>query len=170
MIQASQASMKHDGEQYVNKAITLIHSPQTSPAILKMLDGNDPVQRVADAAVMIMQRIDSASRQAGIEVQDAIKIWGAHEIVSLIVEMAEAAGKFKLVPDLVTLALSTTVQDYINGEVSARRIDPQKLKVAMQADMRNMPPKMRKEAQQSQQRLPLIARKYNHGAGMAAFQ
>lgn len=167
-IMPSTADYKHDYDNYINKATMLVHSPDTSPAIQNLLTGPDPVQKVADATVMVMQRLDSAARQAGVEVQDSVKIFGANAIVRLIVELGEAAGKFKLDESLIELALSVSVQDYVKGEISAHRIDPQKLNVAMQADIRKLPPKQRKEIQLSQQRVMVTARKYNHGANMTS--
>lgn len=169
MIQPSKADIKQDLEKYVNKAMILIHAPETRDAVLKSLGGEDPVQRLASTAVMIMQKIDSAGRDAGIEVQDSVKVIGAHQIVDMINEVATAAGLFNLNQDLSHLALSVTVQDYVKAEVAAKRIDSQKLKVAMERDLRTLPPKIRKEAQQSPARLQQIARKYNHGKGLSLF-
>jgi len=166
MIQPSSAGVKQDYDKYVSRATILIHSPQTTGAIQNLLAGPDPVQQVANATVMVMQRIDSAARDAGVEVQDAVKIFGANAIVRLIIELGEAAHKFKIKFDepLTELALSVAVQDYVKGEITAHRIDPQRLNVALQADMRTMPPKMRKEMQQTQLRIQQTARKYNGGA------
>lgn len=165
-----QAAVLSDLKQYVDKGTMLIHSPETRDPVLKMLEGPDPVQKVADATVMIMQRLDAAGRSAGIEVQDAIKIIGAHQLVDQIVEVGEAARKFKLDQDLTHLALSVTIQDYIKIEVSAKRIDPRKLKVALAAEIRQLPPAKRKEVQQSQARIQQIARKYNHGKNVTPQQ
>ena len=170
MIQPSNATIQHDFDQYVNRATILIHSPQSRKQVLAMLlAGSDPVQRVSDATVMIMHRLDSTARDAGIEVQDAVKVMGAHAIVGLIVEFGNAAKIFNLNDDLSELSLSVAVQDYVRSEVKAGRVDPQKLKVAFDADLRSMPPKFRKEAQLAQQRIPMIARQYNHGKGLASF-
>lgn len=165
-VKPSSAEGKADLERYINRAITLIHSPETRGAILNMLTNNDPVQRVADATVMVMQRIDAASRGAGIEVQDTIKMYGANEIVNLVVEFGNAAKKFNITPDLAELALSVAVQDYIKSEVQAGRINAQRLKAKMDIDIRNMPPKMQKEVKDSQMRVQQTARKYANGKGM----
>lgn len=157
----SQADYKGDYERYVSRATILIHSPETRESVLGLLGGKDPVQRVANATVMVMQRIDSASRTSGIEVQDTVKMFAAHEIVKLVIELGEAAGKFKLDESLVELALSVSVQDYIKAEITARRINPQQLKVKMDADIRKLPPEERKEIQKSLQRVQQTARKYS---------
>lgn len=164
-IKPSTADFKADYDKYVAKATILIHTQETSDAILQTLTGADPVQRVADASVMVMQRLDGAARTAGIEVQDTVKIFGAKAVVDLVIELGQAAGKFKMDESLAELALSVATQDYIKAEIAAGRINAQKLKVAMEADMRKMPPKMRKDIQGSQQRIQATARKYNHGRG-----
>ena len=166
-VQASQANVKHDFAAYVSRATTLIHAPETTGAIQGMLAGPDPVSKVAAATVMVMQRLDAAARTAGIEVQDAIKVFGAVEVVNMVAELGEAAGKMPVLNQhLKELALSVAVQDYVKGEVKAGRIDPQRLQVAMQADIRQLPPKQRKEIQDAQIRIQQTARAYNGGAGM----
>lgn len=166
-IKASSSGDKEDLERYINRAILLIHSPETRQAVLAMLGGENPVQTVADATVMVMQRIDTASRQAGIEVQDTVKMYGAHEIVNLVVEFGNAARKFKLTPDLAELALSVSVQDYVKQEVQAGRINADRLKAKMAADIRKASPKVKKEIQASQTRIQQTARKYDSGKGLS---
>ena len=164
MIQASKADVREDFDRYVARATALIHSPETTGAVQNMLGGPDPVSKIAAATVMVMQRLDSAARASNIEVQDTIKTFGAVEIVNMVIELGEAAGKFgKLDKDLSELALSVAVQDYVKGEIRAGRIDPKRLQVQMDADMRKLPPKQRKEIQASQVRLQQTARKYNGG-------
>lgn len=166
MIQPSQQKFKDELDKYNAKATVLVHSKETRKAVLSMLKGKDPVQRVANATVTVMQRIDDAARKSGVEVQDTVKIFGAHEIVEMIIEFGSAAKIFTMDKDLAELALSVSVQDYINSEVKAGRIHAQKLNVALQADIRKLPPKTRKEMQMSQTRIAQTAKKYNHGAGM----
>ena len=166
MIKPSQSDPKHDFQQYTDKATVLIHAPETRDAVMNLLKPDNPVQCVANATVMIMQRLDSAARAAGIEVQDSIKCFGANSVVRLIVEVGEAGqrfGAFKFDEAHIELALSTAVQDYVKSEVQAGRIDPQRLKVAMDADIRKMPPRQRKEIQSAQIRIQQTARKYNGG-------
>ena len=159
-VRPSDADDREDLKKYIERAIMLIHSDETRGAILSYLKGPDPVQKVADATVMVMQRIDDAARQSGIEVQDTIKMYGAHEILKLVVEFGEAAGYFKMGPDLQELALSVAVQDYIKHEVQSGKINAQRLQAKMQIDIRKMPPKMKAEIQASQARIQQTARKY----------
>jgi len=170
MIQPSKEDLKADGEKYVAKALILLHSPETRDGVVKMLTGPDPVQRVSNVLVMVMQRVDSEARKSNLEVQDVVKAAAARAIVPEIVEIGEAAKLFNLNPDLELLAFSVSLQDYLKAEIKAGRVDSKKLAVTMQADVRSMPPKMRKEVIAAQPRIQQIARKYAHGAGMASFQ
>ena len=164
MIQASKADVKADFDRYVARATTLIHAPETTGAVQNMLAGPDPVSKIAAATVMIMQRLDAAARAQKIEVQDTIKTFAAVEIIGMIEELGVASGKFaKLSKELHELAVSVAVQDYVKGEVKAGRIDAKRLQVQMDADMRKLPAKQRKEIQDSQIRIQMTARKYNGG-------
>lgn len=156
-------SVRADHDRYVTKAIKLIHSPETRESVLKMLKGPNPVQRTADVVVGVMQRIDAAARKEGIEIHDSVKVMGANEILNLVIELGEAAKLIDLSKDLKELALSTAVQDYVKAEISAKRINQKALLVAIQRDIRSMPPKERKEIQKAQLRIQQTARKYNGG-------
>ena len=163
-VQPSTANVKHDFDTYVSKATVLIHSPETTGAIQNMLTGRDPVSKVAAATVMIMQRLDSAARAAQVEVQDTVKVFGAVDIVNMVAELGEAAGKFPKFPQkLIELALSVSVQDYVKAEISAGRINGQKLQAQMQADMAKVPAKERQEIQAAQVRILQTAKQYNGG-------
>lgn len=165
MINQSSADIKSDYEKYVNRATMLIHSPETTSSVQKMLTGDDPVQRIAKVTVMIMQRIDAASRTAKQEVHDTIKVLAAVEVVNIIVELGQAAKLFKVGKKLTELAVSVAVQDYIKSEAAERRIMPQKLKAQMDVEIRKMPPKEQQDIRKSMQRVQQTAREYNHGKG-----
>jgi hypothetical protein len=165
----SKADFMHDYNQYVDKATILIHAPETRDSVIAMLDGPDPVQQVANATLLVTQRLDMAARQSGIEVEDGVKMYGANQIVRLICEVAAAAGKFNLPEPLIKLAFTVACQDYINGEIAAGRINRQQLRVQVLADIRQMPPKLRKQVQQAPAEIQQTARLYNHGKGIAKF-
>lgn len=159
-------TIKRDFTQYVAKATKVIFSPQTREAIMTTLKGpGDPVQKTADITVMVMQRVDTMVREAGLEMQDSIRIFAGHEIVKSVAEFAEAAAAFKLNDDLVLLATSLAAQDYIKAETKAGRINAKTLEVQMQADLRKMPEKNRREIMEGAKKVQGIARKYNGGNG-----
>jgi len=160
-----QADVNKDLAQYVAKATTLLHAPETRDAVISMLDNNDQVQKIANVTVFVMQKVDAAARTKGLEIQDSVRVFAAGDIVTQIAEIGNAAKKFSIDKDLVQLALSVAVQDYVNAEVKAGRIDRKKLQVAIEADLRKMPPQKRKEIQQQIQQTQEIARRYNQGKG-----
>lgn len=161
MIKPSQANLKDDYAQYINRASQLIYAPQMRDAIIKMLQSGRPVEQVAAATVMVMQRIDAAARTTGNEIQDAVRIAAANEIVGLIIEIGEVAKILdKLDADLKELALSATVQKYIDEEIRSGRMNRQKVAIAIQRDIRNMPPKARRAMLDSMKRVQQTGRKY----------
>lgn len=138
----------------------MLHSPQTRDAVLSVLKGKNPVQLVANAVVVVLQKIDNASRKAGIETQDMIKLLAAHEFVSQICEIAEAAKLFALSKDQQELALSVAVQDYVRNEISAGRIDPVRLMAQVEKGMRKLPQKQKAEVFQSINKIKQTASNY----------
>lgn len=163
MTQASQ-DVRKDYDKYLAKATMLIHAPETTGAIQNMLGGGDPVKKIVAATVMIMQRLDGVARASGLEVQDTVKVFAASEIINMIAELGEAAGKFKkLSTRLHELALAAAVQDYVKGEIRAGRIDPKRLQAEMDANLRKLPADQRKEIADAQIRIQQTARQYNGG-------
>jgi hypothetical protein len=163
MIKPSGANYKDDYARYLSKAVDIIHDPKTQPEILKMLSSKDSVQSVANVAVMIMQRIDAAARQSGIEIQDSVKALASAQIVNVVVETGIAAKKFTMDKELIELAISAAVQDYVKGEIASGRMNAKKVQIALQRDMRTMPPKLRKETMETMKRIQHTGRKYNGG-------
>ncbi len=151
-----------DYNQYVAKGMQLIHSPETRDAIVGILKlkGKAPVQLVADTVVVVIRKADNATREAGIEIQDVVKLLAAHEFVTQICEIAEAARLFTLKPDVKELALSVAVQDYVRGEISAGRIDPVRLMAQVEKGMRQISPKQRSEVLQSIDKIKKTAINY----------
>ena len=166
---SNDATAKADTLKYISKARLLIHADQTIPQLTQMLKGSDPVQRVADASVMIAQRVDAASRTSGHEVNDGLKVAAGMEIVNDISDVLEASLGTVLNKDLRYLAFSVTIQDYVKAEVKARRMNAQQLRVSMQQGIRQMPAKTQKEVKMAPAKIQAIARKYNHGKGLASF-
>jgi hypothetical protein len=159
-------SLQRDFTRYVAKATKVIFSPETRDQVLEMLKtGVDPVQSTANVAVMVMQRVDSAIRSAGQELQDSVRIFAGHEVIKSIAEYAEAAKLFKLNEELQLLATSVAAQDYIKAETKAGRINPKALQVQIQADLRKLPPKERTEILAGAKKTQDIAKRYNQGKG-----
>ena len=158
-------AIKADYAKYCALATRIIHTEGPREQILSSLKGNDPVKKLADVTVIILQKMDQVLRDSGQELQDSIKIFGAHAVVDEIADLGEAAGIAKYSEDWRLLALSGACQDYIKAEVAAGRINAQRLNVEIQAGLRQMPPKQRKDILDGMKRVEQIARKYNGGAG-----
>lgn len=165
-LKPSQSSPQDDIQKYVTKATILIHSKETTKKIQAALILPDPVQQIANLTVMIIQRIDSAARQQGVETQDNVKLAAAKAIIGLLCELAQAMKKFTLSQDLKTLALATAMQDYYKGEIKAGRIDPIKLKQSKGRAIQSMPPQLLQQSKDIAAKLPMIAKRYNHGKGL----
>ena len=169
-IKPSHGKPNLDLESYIAKATKLIHTDPSRSTILQSLPGKDPVQKIADMAVVIMQRIDAMARQSGIEILDTVKMAAMNQIVRMLVEVAAAARYFVLSEDLITLAVAVTAQDYTNAEIGAKRIDRVKLFATVNEAVRASSPKDRKAIMLEQSRIPKIAKQYNFGKGLTSFK
>ena len=149
-----------DIQKYITKATLLIHSPETSKKIQKMLSQPNPVLQIANLTVMILQRIDAAARASGTEPQDIVKIAAAQAIVGLLCEMGDAMHKFKLNKAFKVLALTAAIEAYYKGEIQAKRIDPAKLKQTAGNNIKMMDPKLLEESRKAAAAIPMIAEQY----------
>jgi len=163
MLNLSQNSIAGDVGKYVNKATMLIHSKETSDAVLQSLAGKDPVKSVASLTVMVMQRLDSVAREAGVETKDSVKVIGAHAIVEMLCELGTVANKFKITEEYKQLAFSVALQDYFKSEIQSGRIDPVKFKESLNSYLKDKPPSFLKEIQGVAAKIPALAQKYNQG-------
>ncbi len=170
MIQPSKAP-KQDYEQWITTAMEIVHGRETRDAFLNVLktptagqqNGKGQVEALADACVMVVQKIDQASRQQKVEVEDAVKVIGASEIIKQIYEVGEASGLLRLDQDHQDLALSYAIQEYVGTEIKAGRIDPDRLKAHMQKGMNSLPPEEKQKMQESMARITEVGKRYSGG-------
>jgi len=162
-VHPSQQGMKQDLMMYVSKGLDIISSPQTRASIVTMLKHGDPVSALANTLLIIVQKLDCASRAKGVEIADAVKLYGAHDLLAELLKVMSAAGIAHLTPDQQNLAFSVMVQDYIKAEVAAGRINPAKLQQQSEAAAAQVSPKMRQQAQESAQRIQATAVAYQKG-------
>lgn len=140
---------KEDLSRYVSRGMQVLHSRETRDAIFRMLSAKDPVRSVANVVLMVVQKVDDASRKAGLEVQDVIKLLAAMEFIRQIVEIAEVGKVFKLDQRGQNFALVAAVQEYLRGEIQAGRIDPASLKTKLADAIESATPQQKEVLQRS---------------------
>lgn len=164
-VQPSKQPMGKDYQMYVARGLELISSQQTSASILQMLKTGDPMNALARTLVVIMQKLDAAARQKGIDIPDMVKIYGSHELLQALVEVGQAAKILNIDKDVVELAYSVAVQNYIKSEINGGRINPAKLHMQTQSSMKKIPPQKQHEIQATVQRIQETAKRYSASQG-----
>lgn len=147
-------------KQYLDRATILLHSPKTTGALQKKLAQKNPVMQVAGVTVILMRRIDDASRAKGKEVSDQVRSICVPVIIGLVCELGEAARLFNLTPEFKQLAMTVAIREYFSGEIKAGRVDPAVLKKALISSMQKGGPEKLQQAQQFSAKLPNIAAQY----------
>lgn len=164
-VQPSTNNPEDDLKVYMAKGLELISSPETRDGIIKMLGSSDPVQSLANTLVMVMQRLDTASRAQGLEVDDAIKVIGANQICQELGNIAAAAKIFTLDADHIELAFSVAIQEYVKNEAKIGRINPEKLRAQIMSGANKLPPEEQAEMQKAMQRIQATGQKYSAQIG-----
>ena len=160
MIQVSKNSMDQDYKQWRTKAMMIVHGRKTRDDILNLLRIKDPVSATAELTVQIVEKMDAAMRKEGVEVDDAVKLFGAKEVIRQLAEVAESAKVFEMSDDLQDLTLAVAVQEYIKREIKAGRVDPRKIRSESLANIKKMPPKLRREMDEGYRKVQGTAAKY----------
>lgn len=134
--------LKEEIERFVVKGSKLIHSPDTRDEVVSMLQVKEPIEAVVDVTVGIVQRIDQLSRNEEIELNDVTRAIGGSKIADEVIEVGEASGIFKLDDNQRQLVYAAGTQKYIQGEIEAGRMDPEKLKQSLTKAAQSLPPEM----------------------------
>lgn len=158
--EAEPGKVQADAHRIVTRGMEILHSPQTKDAILQsMRVSNDPVQAMADKGKEIMQRVDTAARQEGTEINVMAKINGGRELVNEIADLAESAGAPPVSEEDRELAWSVSMQDYMKDEIAAGRLDPKEVEQGVMESMKSLDKEQLEAANQEMIRLDTTAQK-----------
>lgn len=162
-VSPSKRPLQDDYAQFVARGLEMISSQEASQGILQLLKSGRPVESLADTAVMVVRKLDEGARSKGIEVQDTVKVLGTYELITELANVAKAAKIFDLDKDHVELAFSVAVQEYIKQEISAGRVDGNKLKAELDVGAGKLKPEEREAMNESMQRVAMTAERYAGG-------
>ena len=164
-ISPSQQPMGKDLQMYVAKGLDVISSPQTRQSIQILLKQGDPVSALANTLMVVIQKLDIAARAKGTEVADYVKMKGLEQLLNDLYDVMLHAGIAKLTEDQKILSASICVQNYMQGEIKAGRINPAKLQMQQRAAMAKLSPEKKKAIQDSIDKIQQTAKAYNGGQG-----
>jgi hypothetical protein len=111
--------------QFTIMATKLIHNPQTRDKILGRIKGVEhPYDEIADASLIVMNRLEQEAQKTGQPWDKAIKLMGGMEVVGQVIEVATAAGK---IPEDVPeedkrIILGQAVQKYYQQKLATGEI------------------------------------------------
>lgn len=109
-------------------ATKVIHTPQTREKILGRIKGvQHPYDEIADASLVVMNRIEQEAQKEGQPWDQAVKLMGGTSIVEQVVELASAAGKIppEIPEDDKKIILGQAVQKYYQQKISSGEMTKQ---------------------------------------------
>ena len=78
---------------FVENGLRLIYSPETMPDVLNTLQGDsDPVDGLANAAVMVVRMLEESAQQNGQQIDGDIVLQGGTELLEDMANLSEQAG------------------------------------------------------------------------------
>jgi len=133
--------------QYVVKGMQLLHSGETGGDIVEVLKGTpNKSQAVAEVTTSVLQRLDTAAREAGDDVHDMIKLEGAVDLLQQVIEIGEVSGATKkFTPEETQAAIALTVQEYLRGEIASGRVNKDELAKQITGGISQMSPEDQEE-------------------------
>ena len=115
--------------EFVTNGLSMIYNEQAIPAILKGLDGSgDPVEGVANTAVMIVSRLEDSAREADRTVSPDVLFHGGTELLADLVNLSEQAGIHKFSDADRERALFRALDLYREMRQGAGQLDEDDLK------------------------------------------
>ena len=144
--------------KYLSKGMKMLHSEQTRDKILDLASSGEPIASAAKAIYVVLNKVDGAMRKSGKEVPDEVKAVAANELLNQLTMVGEASGKVMLSPQEKEAALAEVVNQYIQGEIRAGRIDRNKLAENAGYSVKLMSPNQRKQVDMSMKRIGATAK------------
>ena len=115
--------------QFVTNGLSMIYSEEAIPAILQGLSGSgDPVEGVANTAVMIISRLEDSAKQANQTVSPDVLFHGGTELLADLVNLAEQAGIHKFSDEDRERALFRALDLYREMRQGSGQLDEEDLK------------------------------------------
>ena len=109
-------------ERVVIAATRIIHDPKVKPQLIALMQkAGDPVQALVEAVFLIMRQIIEKS---GKTVPSDVLGAAAYQVLNLVGELAQAAGLFKVTPELIQQAAQAGLQR-LQQEASAGPAQPE---------------------------------------------
>lgn len=107
--------------KFIAMATKVIHSPETQDKVLGRIKGTQhPYSEIADAAVVVMERVEQEGLKNGQPWDQAVKLMGGTNIVGQVIELAGAAGKIpQEVPEEdFRVILAQAIQQYTKKKIA----------------------------------------------------
>lgn len=115
-------------DAFVANGLRMIYSDKVGDNIVKSIIGSDdPVKGVADATLMIVQRLESAMSKHKFQIGDTAKVHGANILMGEIITMAETGGLEPLSEDQRLECWTTALAQYLDEAISSGKITPEQL-------------------------------------------
>lgn len=133
-------------EGYSSALINVVYDKQTSPAILKMLEGAPPEQSIPTAVLQINKMVEGKAKEAGRKIDLNVLLNSAILLTKELMEVGEAGGIFKIQEEEVQPILQKTMQGYIVEAVKEGQIDPVELQATVEPMMNEQQKQMGMQA------------------------
>ena len=138
---------------FIANGVNIIHEQKTTDAILNQIQKNpDPVDAIAKATLMVINRLEDSALSNGVKVEDSVKIAGANQLMGEIINLTESAGMKPLVDEQKYQAFSLAVSMYLDRSVKSGKMTKEQL-VQMGQEAQQSP-EGQEIAQQMQQGRP----------------
>lgn len=116
-------------EQFVLTAVNFIGQPEVTPAIVQRLQATeDPVSNLANAALMVVKRVEDAAAKKGEQINPDVLLHGGEAVVSEIADFAAEVGLVDFTQEQIDGAFYQAVDQYREMAQREGRIDQQAVK------------------------------------------
>lgn len=157
----AQNKVAEEIDKYLINAMELLHSEKTRDSMFELIMSKpDPIESMSDAVTLILNRLDTDIRRAGIEVSDAARLASSFEITAQVIELAVSSGELEEpTEEEGYLVLAVAMEKYIKGEIEAGRMDKDKLAAEVNQMIQYMDPEEKEAMIESMEKMDQTVKK-----------
>ena len=121
---------------FIANGLRLIHDRKISDNFIKkIVNSDDPVEAIADATLMVVDKVEQEATKSGVKLPDGNLAQIGNIFMGEIITIAESSGMDKLSNEDKYRAYSIAVSKHIDTSVKSGKITPDQLqKMSQQAE------------------------------------
>jgi len=110
-------------DEFVTNAMSMMNSEKGSKALLKSIEGENPVEGLANAVASIVMRLEDSAEKAGAKISGDVMMAGGAEILEQAADLSEQAGGHAFTEEELEQAVYMAMDLYREARTQQGKLD-----------------------------------------------